>query len=393
MNTIEGRRLRIAILTPWFLINGGGTKVVSTLAEMYPDADLLCLFAREQSVPKELRRRTLTCSFMQKIPAITRLYRPLLPIFPFAVESLDLRGYDVIISSDASLMKGVLIDQDALHICYCHTPVRYVWDLYWTFRQQTSWLSRPIFAASSHYIRQWDFAAAQRVHHFIANSEYIAKRIETYYRRSSTVIYPPVETQHGFLSDTRGDYYLSVGRLTHTKRLDVLIEACNKLQRRLVIVGTGREETALKRIAGPTIEFLGRVSDEQLPSVYANSRAFLFAADEDFGIVPVEAQAYGKPVLAYRKGGALETVLEGDGDGCRTGMFFEAQTADALMRCIERFEREETEFDPALIQAHARTFDSAVFVERMREHIADLVDAHFQTTRRGSVDSLVSARA
>jgi glycosyltransferase involved in cell wall biosynthesis len=391
MNTIDGHPLRIAILTPWFLVNGGGTKVVSALAEMYPDADLFCLFAREQSVPKELKGRTLTCSFMQKIPAIARLYRPLLPLFPFAVESLDLRGYDVIISSDASLMKGVLIDQAALHICYCHTPVRYVWDLYWTFRHQTSWLSRPIFAASSHYIRQWDFAAAQRVHHFIANSEYIAKRIETYYRRSSTVIYPPVETRHAFLSDQRGDYYLSVGRLTHTKRLDVLIEACNRLGRRLLIAGAGREEAALKRIAGPTIEFLGRVSDDQLPSVYANSRAFLFAADEDFGIVPVEAQAYGKPVLAYRKGGALETVLEGNGNGCRTGLFFEAQTADALMRCIERFEREETQFNPASIQSHARSFDTSVFVDRMREHIASLIDTHFQTVRGGFIDSLTSA--
>lgn len=391
MNSIQGRSLRIAILTPWFLINGGGTKVVSALAEMYPEADLFCLFAREQSVPKELKGRTLTCSFMQKIPAIARLYRPLLPLFPFAVESLDLRGYDVIISSDASLMKGVLIDQGALHICYCHTPVRYVWDLYWTFRHQTSWLTKPIFTVSSHYIRQWDFAAAQRVHHFIANSEYIAKRIETYYRRNSTVIYPPVATQHGFLSDKRGDYYLSVGRLTHTKRLDVLIEACNKLERRLLIVGTGREEAALKRIAGPTIEFLGRVSDDQLPSVYANCRAFLFAADEDFGIVPVEAQAYGKPVLAYRKGGALETVLEGNGNGCRTGMFFEEQSAAALMRCIEGFEQEETEFNPASIQSHARSFDSSVFINRMREHIASLIDAHFQSMRRKTLDSLASA--
>ena len=391
MATVDGRALRIAILTPWFLVNGGGTKVVCVLAEMYPDADFFCLFAREQSVPTKLKGRTLTCSFMQKIPAIARLYRPLLPLFPFAVESLDLRGYDVIISSDASLMKGVLIDQHALHICYCHTPVRYVWDLYRTFRQQTSWLTRPIFVASSQYIRQWDFAAAQRVHHFIANSEYIANRIQTYYRRSSTVIYPPVETQHGFLSDTRGDYYLSVGRLTHTKRLELLIEACNKLERRLVIVGTGREEAALKRIAGPTIEFLGRVNDDELPSVYANSRAFLFAADEDFGIVPVEAQAYGKPVLAYRKGGALETVLEDDGSGCRTGMFFEEQTAEALMRCMERFEQEEAEFDPTFIQSHARGFDTSVFVDRMRQHVADLIDAHFQTMRRSSVDSLVPA--
>ena len=391
MHGIEGRPLRIAILTPWFLINGGGTKVVCVLAEMYPDADFFCLFAREQSVPTILKGRTLTCSFMQKIPAIARLYRPLLPLFPFAVESLDLRGYDVIISSDASLMKGVLIDQHALHICYCHTPVRYVWDLYWTFRHQTSWLTKPIFVASSHYIRQWDFAAAQRVHHFIANSEYVANRIETYYRRSSTVIYPPVETQHGFLSDKRGDYYLTVGRLTHTKRLDLLIEACNKLKRRLLIVGTGREEAALKRIAGPTIEFLGRVSDDQLPSVYANSRAFLFAADEDFGIVPVEAQAYGKPVLAYRKGGALETVLEGDGGGYRTGLFFEEQTAEALMRCIERFEQEEAEFNPAFIQSHARSFDTSVFVDRMRRHVASLIDIHFHTMKRGSVDSLVSA--
>jgi glycosyltransferase involved in cell wall biosynthesis len=230
---------------------------------------------------------------------------------------------------------------------------------------------KPMFYLTAHYLRQWDFQAAQRVDYFVANSAYIARRIHTYYRRESTIIYPPVDTTHGYIADTTGDYYLSVGRLTHTKRLDLVIEACNRLGRPLVIAGTGREERRLKTIAGPTIKFLGRVADDDLPDLYARCRAFIFAADEDFGIVPVEAQSFGRPVIALGKGGVLETVLSGDREDT-TGVLFAEQTVESVVGGILRFEEIEKSFDPKFIRAHARQFDTTVFVSAIREYVADV---------------------
>ncbi len=285
-----------------------------------------------------------------------------------------MRGFDLVISCDASVMKGVIVDQDALHICYCHTPTRYAWDLFRTFAEQAPRLFRPAFYLTAHRLRQWDFSAAQRVDHFIANSEYIARRIRTYYRRESTVIYPPVDTASGFLAETTSDYYLSVGRLTHTKRLDLLILACNQLGRPLVIAGTGREEKRLKAIAGPTVKFLGRVADKDLPKLYAECRAFLFAADEDFGIVPVEAQSYGRPVIAYGHGGVLETVLAGAPQS--TGVLFPAQSVDAVVSGILEFEFIENSFDPQFIQAHAQKFDTTVFTKAIQQYVDSMWQAH-----------------
>jgi glycosyltransferase involved in cell wall biosynthesis len=217
--------------------------------------------------------------------------------------------------------------------------------------------------------------AAQRVDHFVANSRHIQHRILKCYRRDSEVIYPPVNTDKGFISERHDDYYLSVGRLTHTKRLDVVVEACNRLGRRLLVAGEGRDEGRLKAMAGPTIEFLGRVSDDQLRSLYANCRAFLFSADEDFGITPVEAQSYGRPVIAYGHGGALETLLVGDHEpGADTGVFFPHQTPDSAVDGILRFESREGSFIPEVIRSRSRMFDTSVFVESMRECVARQVE-------------------
>ena len=362
------QQLRIAILNPWFLVGGGGSKVVSVFASLFPDADIFTLFYKRDKVPESIRTERLHASFLQRVPFIDRLYRPLLPIHPLAVETLDMRGYQIVISCDASVMKGVLVDQGALHICYCHTPTRYAWDLHRTFAEQTSILTKPIFWLTSHYLRQWDFAAAQRVDHFIANSKYIAQRIHTYYRRESTVIYPPVNTAAGYIADSRDDYYLTVGRLTHTKRVDLLIRACNQLGRRLLVVGTGREEPHLRSLAGPTIEFAGRLPDATLAAIYANCRALLFAADEDFGIVPVEAQSFGRPVVAYGRGGVLETVIAGDRSDV-TGVLFPEQSVASLMNGIQEFEAIEHRFDPVLIRAHAQRFGIAVFSAAIKEYL------------------------
>jgi glycosyltransferase involved in cell wall biosynthesis len=360
--------MRIALLSPWYLANGGGTKVVSVVAKMFPNADLFSLFARDQGIPQSLKGRTIQCSFLDRVPYIEKIYRPLLPVYPLAVESLDLTGYDLVISFDASCIKGVLVDQQATHICYCHTPMRYVWDLYRTFEAQVPAIGRWTFALTANKLRLWDFVAAQRVNSFIANSQYIRNRIHHYYRRDSEVIYPPVDTQRGYIATTNDDYYFSVGRLTHTKRLELLIEACNRLERRLVIAGSGREEARLKAIAGKTIEFVGRVSDQGLDHLYAHCRALLFAAEEDFGIVPVEAQAYGRPVIAFGSGGVMESVKSEI-----TGVFFPRQTADSVARAIQDFERIEHHFDPQVIQKHARGFDTSIFVQKMDAYIQNSI--------------------
>jgi glycosyltransferase involved in cell wall biosynthesis len=366
--------LKTAIVHYWMLSSGGAERVVEVLASAYPEADIYGLFKCRGACVDVTER--MKCSFVNRIPLINRIYKSLLPLYPLAAESLDLRGYDLVISSDTNVMKGVLVDQDAVHICYCHTPMRYVWDLYRDFLMRTPMLFRPIFAITSHYLRLWDYSAAQRVDYFVANSRYIQDRIRKVYRRESTVIYPPVEIARGYISDQHEDFYLSVGRLSATKKLDLLIHACNRLGRRLVIAGTGVEEKRLKSIAGPTIEFRGRVPEAELAQLYAKCRAFLFAADEDFGIVPVEAQSYGRPVIAYGHGGVLETVKVNSNDGSSdTGLFFAQQTVDSVVDGILRFEAREDSFTPQEIQNHARQFDVSVFLETVRQFV-DNVMAH-----------------
>jgi glycosyltransferase involved in cell wall biosynthesis len=266
-------------------------------------------------------------------------------------------------------MKGVLVAPGALHICYCHAPMRYIWNQYHEYRDQLSGLAKYAFSASAHYVRAWDFAAAQRVSVFAANSINVADRIRHYYLRPSLVLYPPVDTSHARLDASVDDSYLAVGRLVAYKRMDLLIAACNRLGRRLRIIGAGPEERRLRALAGKSIEFLGYVDNEVLWSEYARCRALLFAAEEDFGMAPVEAQACGRPVIAYGKGGALESIAaerELVSHGCATGLFFHEQTVGALCDTILDFEKRETDFDPVFISDWAKRFDSAYFVEGFR---------------------------
>jgi glycosyltransferase involved in cell wall biosynthesis len=376
--------VRVAIVHYWFLLSGGGERVVEVLANMYPQADLFALFADPASIPASLKGRKLTTSFLNKLPLAHRINRLIFPLYPLAVESFDLREYDLVISSDSPPVKGLLLNQSAVHLCYCHTPARGLWDNYSEVCRQRSPLLRPFFSAGAHYVRNWDFSSAQRVDHFIANSEYVSQRIAKYYRRESIVVYPPVETSKGYLSPAQDDYYLTVGRLVDTKRVDLLIQACNKLHKRLVIAGTGREMKRLKAIAGPTIEFLGRVPESELSDLYARARAFLFAADEDFGIVPVEAQSYGRPVICFGHGGSLETVRGYGFTNQPTGLFFPEQTVAAVCDAIQQFETIEDAFRPRLIQNHARQFDLTVFEKRMRQVIDRALYAENEIANRGS---------
>ena len=361
--------MRVAITYQHSLHLGGSERVLEVLADMYPTADFFCMVARPEAIPPKLKNRTIHTTFLNVVPGIKALYPYLLFASPLAAETLDLTGYDLVISSDGSHTMGVLTHQDALHLCYCHSPHRSLWDQYSEYRKSLKWPVRSLFTLSAHYARNCNFSAAQRIDRFAANSKYIAKRIAKFYRRDSTVVYPPVDTDKGFIANSQDSYYLTVGRLSHLKRVDLLIDACNRLKRRLIVVGTGPDENRLKQRAGPTIEFAGRVPDEELGRLYSKCRAFLFAANEDFGIAPVEAQSFGRPVVAYGYGGSLETVTESADFLTGSGILFPEQTAESVMSGILRFESQESRFDPKLIQAHARSFSTAAFIRNMDDFV------------------------
>jgi glycosyltransferase involved in cell wall biosynthesis len=371
--------MRVAIVHHWFVSKAGGERVVNTIAGMFPNADIFTLFLDRQKLPRALKGRKVIASVLDRIPGARRIHRHFLPFYPLAVEMLDLSGYDLVISSDSGPVKGVVTDLDATHICYCHSPMRYLWDGYNAYRREMSPISKAVFELASHYVRNWDYLAAQRVDHFIANSSYVARRIHKYYRRRSAIIHPPIDTSQSYLAGSHDEYYLAVGRLVPYKRTDLLISACKKLGRRLLIVGDGPEMVRLKKLAGKNVEFVGEATDQKLRDIYARCRALLFAADEDFGMVPLEAQSYGRPVIAYAKGGSLETVVGADSSTVRqransgeliTGVLFEKQSTDSLADAMLAFESSEDLFVPEDIQSHASRFDTSFFVERLHNYIA-----------------------
>jgi glycosyltransferase involved in cell wall biosynthesis len=362
--------MKVAILHYWFLLNGGGENVVDALLEIFPGADVFCLFADKGSIPKQLPLERLHVSSLSKIPFAKNLNRVMFPFYPGAVGAFDFSGYDLVISSDSPPIKGIVTPIETIHISYCHTPGRFIWDLAPQFTASLPWYARGIFANLAAHARTADFVDAQRVTQFIANSEFVRKRISHFYRRESVVIYPPVNTGSGYIAERTDDYYLTAGRMVGTKRVDILVEACNRLGRKLLVVGAGREKDKWRALAGPTVEFTGRVSDQQLWDYYARCRSFLFAAEEDFGIVPLEAQACGRPVIAFGRGGSLETVRVGDPLGLPdTGVYFDRQDPESVIEAILRFESKEHGFSPREIQKHAKQFDKTIFKNRMRDVI------------------------
>jgi glycosyltransferase involved in cell wall biosynthesis len=362
--------VRVAITFSYAIAFGGAERVLEVLADIFSDADFFCLFVDPRHIPKALRGRNITTSFLDRLPLIKRHNQSFFPLYPLAAESLNLRGYDLVISSDGMATKGVITDENAVHVCYCHSPHRSLWDQYTSYLTTLSGAKKMLFTLGSHYVRHWDFNAAQRVDVLIANSQYIADRIRKYYGRDSVVIYPPVNTNRGFISPLQGDYYLTVSRLAALKRTEIIVQACTALNRRLLVAGTGEEMNRLKAMAGPTVEFLGFVEEARLSELYSQCRAFLFAAEEDFGIAPVEAQMYGRPVIALGRGGALESVKGWTGNkhnavNRSTGILFEQQTSDSLVRAIKLFESVERDFDPEYIRSVARRFDTSVFSDHM----------------------------
>jgi glycosyltransferase involved in cell wall biosynthesis len=332
-----------------------------------------------------LKSRKLHTSFLQHLPGATKFHRHYLPLQPFALEQFDLSDYDLVISSDSGPAKGVITSSKTCHVCYCHSPMRYIWELYPEYRRGMNPVVRFIFSLTAHYLRMWDYASARRVDYFVANSEFIASRIRKYYGRESTVIPPPVETDAGTITTLAGDYYVAIGRLVDYKRFDLAVQACTELGRQLRVIGDGPQLKRLRQIAGPTVQFLGKVSDNELRTHLAGSRALLFPGEEDFGMVPVEAQSFGKPVIAYASGGALETVRgiwPGEDEVENpTGVFFTRQSSAALSEAILRFESHEDRFSPQAIREHSLKFDTAVFKDRILEFLRYAV-ADFESRNR-----------
>jgi glycosyltransferase involved in cell wall biosynthesis len=375
--------LRVAIVHYWLVNYGGGERVLSGLLDLFPKADLFVLVANEPMLRRFPGHR-VTTSFLQRLPRSHRYYRHMLPLCPLALEQFDLRNYDLVISSEAGPAKGVLTSTNTLHINYCHSPMRYIWDLHhdYTNGKDFNGLARLIFCAFAHYMRLWDLAAASRVDCFVANSNNVAERIRKHYRREATVIYPPVNTDSSYVTDHTEDYYLAVGRLIDYKRADLAVRACTELKRRLRVVGEGPQYRRLKELAGPTVEFLGGLSDADLGEQYAHCRALVFGGEEDFGIVPVEAQSFGRPVIAYGRGGALETVRgpfvnTEPIDSSDTGIFFAEQTIDCVAEAILTFEAAERVFRPSAIAHWAGRFSN----DRFRREMANYVTARWDEFR------------
>jgi len=353
--------MRVAIVHHWLLNMRGGEKVVEALCRLLPDADLFTLFYEPGRVSPLIRSRRVHTSFLQPL---RKHYRATLPAMPMALESFDLRGYDLIVSIESGPAKGVLAPSAARHVCYCNTPMRYLWDLYPAYRNEWthSRIKRALMAPVANYLRLWDYATAARVDDFVANSENVRRRIWKTYRRDSSVVHPPVAVETFYWKPSE-NYYLIVSELVAYKRLDAAVRVFVKNGRRLRIAGDGPEFKSLKRMAAANIEFCGRVSDAALRELYAHCRAFLMPGEEDFGITPVEALASGKPVIALGRGGALETVPTSDPVG---GLLYAQATDDALKEAIEQWDPFESRIDPAALQAHAARFSEDVFARKMR---------------------------
>jgi len=363
--------MNLALVHDWLNQIGGAEDVLDQLVRCFPDAPIYTSMYAPETMPRHYQSWDIRTTWMNRLPGLHTHHQRYLPFYPLAFGGLDLSGYDVVLSNKSGFCHGVKTGSQAVHICYCLTPTRYIWNL-------ESYLDREDFGASvrlaarlvARLFRRWDYAAAQRVNQFVAISTEIQARIKQFYHRDSTLIYPPVEVADRFRpSAARGEYYLVVSRLIPYKRIDLAVQACTQLGLPLLVGGKGRDRERLEAMAGPTVEFLGFVPDADLPELFAGCKALIFPGLEDFGITPVQAQATGRPVIAFKGGGALDTVLPG-----RTGAFFAEQTVESLVEVLRHFDPDA--YDPAVLRAHAMRFDAPLF----REAITHCVEqAHTRT--------------
>jgi glycosyltransferase involved in cell wall biosynthesis len=394
---------RVAIVHDWLTGMRGGERVLEALIDLHPAAEIFTLIHRPGSVSPKIESRPIHESWLGRLPAARERYRFLLPLFPAAIESFDLDGFDLVISSSHCAAKGVIPPLDIPHVCYCHTPMRYIRDQYDEYfgAGRASPLVRAAAAVTAPRLRRWDTATARRVTRFIANSNHVRSRIRRHYDREARVIHPPVDVDRFSPAQRRDDFFVCVSALVPYKRIDLAIEAFNALGRRLVIAGEGPDRSRLSRLAGPTIEFTGRITDDEVAAILGRARAFVMPGEEDFGIAAVEAQAAGAPVIALGRGGALESVIglgsgeRSAGDGNRaaagagpTGVFFDEPTVASLSAAIRRFE--SVDFDVSALRRNARRFEPAIFRARMSDEIATLLEDRRTAAPRS--DSCASLR-
>jgi glycosyltransferase involved in cell wall biosynthesis len=370
--------MKVAIIQEWLTTMGGSEKVVQAIAEVYPDADIFTLVADNKLV-RELgfENKKITTSLIQKLPFAEKKYKLYLPLFPFAVEQFDLREYDLIISSNHAVSKGVLTAAHQLHVTYCHSPIRYAWDLYHQYLEEEKLgfsLKGLLARYFLHRIRLWDFQSASRPDYFMSNSNFIASRIMKVYGKKATTVYPPIEIDDFALEVNKEDYYVTCSRMVPYKKIDLIVEAFSRMpDKKLVVIGDGPDYEKIKALASPNIEFKGYLGFSELIKYLQKARAFVFAANEDFGMLPVEAQACGTPVIALGKGGCLETVIEG-----KTGVLFREQTVDSLIDGVKRYEKIAAGLDPFVIRAHAESFGKERFKEEIRSFVEDKLYRHAQ---------------
>jgi glycosyltransferase involved in cell wall biosynthesis len=360
--------MRVALIHYWLINSRGGEKTLKAIGEVFPQADIFTHVADPQVTARDFPGHKIATTFIGRLPFARKMYQKYLPLMPLALENLDLRKYDLVISSESGPAKGVIVAPHAAHICYCHSPMRYVWDMYHDYRNETGFITRIAMAPLLHRLRMWDQLSAQRVDDYVANSKFVASRIAKYYRRDATVIYPPVAVDEFSISNVTEDFYLSVGQLVSYKRADLLVEAFNSSGRALTIIGEGALLPRLKKLARPNVRLLGWQSSEIIRDHYRRCRAVVLPGAEDFGIVPVEAMACGKPVIAYGYGGAMETVLDG-----LSGVLFPDQTVASLNQAVDRFEADSGRFDPVSIRRHSEAFSTQTFKSRIQAHIARVV--------------------
>ena len=362
--------MKTAIVHEWFVNYMGSEKCVESFTSIYPKAEIFALvdYLKEEHRKKILNGKNVSTSFIQKLPFAEKHHRNYLALFPLAVEQFDLSPFDVVLSSSHAVAKGALTNSKQLHICYCHTPIRYAWDLYHQYIREANlerglkgWIAKKIL----HYIRLWDAGTANRVDFYIANSNHVAKRIRKIYGRDADVIYPPVDICRFPLVHDKENYYLTASRFVPYKKIDLIVESFSQMpEKKLLVMGSGPDKEKIKALAAPNVEFLGYQSDENFAKYMQKAKAFVFAAEEDFGITIVEAQAAGTPVIAYTVGGASETVIPG-----KTGILFEQQTCESLISAVNEFEKYKGDFDPAEISSHAQKFDREIFETNIRNFV------------------------
>jgi glycosyltransferase involved in cell wall biosynthesis len=360
--------MKVAIVHYWLDSFRGGEKVVEALCEMYPQADIYTHMYKPENLPKTITSHRIITSFIGKLPFAYKYYRHYLLLMPIALKLLNLKKYDLIISSESGPAKGIRKRKDALHICYCHSPMRYIWDMQKEYVRELGIVSRGLWKVIACYMRRWDYKSAQKVDHFIANSKFISVRIRKFYKRKSTIIHPPVGI-HKFRPDkNREDFFLCVSQLVSYKKVDMVVETFNELGLPLVVIGGGNELDRITSMAKSNIQILGKVSDAVLKEKMETCRAFVYAGKEDFGIVFTEAQSAGAPIIAFGKGGVLDIV-----ENMKTGLLFKKQDVHSLIKAVNIFNESYDNLLPSdLIAKNAEKFDKKIFIKK----IAGLVDSH-----------------